>query len=93
MHHSEFALGTMPSVESGVEQRTSSSLRGVSLFDLDLRELLLQPSRVDDRHRWRMMGGGQGDLQSARILYCQARPNKKDSSTSNRESFFFFLFF
>jgi hypothetical protein len=31
-------------------RRTCRSLSGICLFDLDFLQLLLQPSRVDDRH-------------------------------------------
>jgi len=38
-------------------RRTSRSLGGIGLFDLNFLQLLLQPSRIDDRHGLRSVVG------------------------------------
>ena len=47
-------------------RRTSRSLCGIGLFDLDFLQLLLQPSRVDDGHGARWWGGGE--VRGAQLL-------------------------
>lgn len=49
-------------------RRTSRSLCGIGLFDLDFLQLLLQPSRVDDGHGARWWRRGE-----VRLLNCLAR--------------------
>jgi hypothetical protein len=45
--------------DNRAEVRTSRSLRGIGLFDLDFLQLLLQPSGIYDRHgRFVMVGWG-----------------------------------
>ena len=48
------------------KRRTSRSLCGIGLFDLDFLQLFLQPSRVDDGHGARWWGGGE--VRGAQLL-------------------------
>ena len=42
-------------------RRTSRSLGGIGLFDLNFLQLFLQPSRIDDRHGLRCVCGVRGE--------------------------------
>ena len=60
VHGSRWRLGWgLPTGKKKSEwaRRTSRSLGGIGLFDLNFLQLLLQPSRIDDRHGLRSVVG------------------------------------